>query len=181
MIVARGGIELTLWTELRPKSPVSEMPIRLRINGVDFLGVGWSEDPLDVSDEGNWLPLTPWHFALEGLMSLQITRTKGRFVAELNDYPHVLLLQMVDNDLAIASTMRGASARVHFDDCLQLFDEFFDRVQSYIIDLFPESRNFRGWDWKNTSKALEIWEGRYRSSGWRGYFDEFGDLLEPVK
>lgn len=172
-----GDTFLTFSKRQLPRMPSSEMPVRLRINGLDFLGSGIPAGD-DVTENGNWVPLSPREFALEGLQCLRQARRTGQFVIELEGYPDVMLLKVFREDLVIASTSREVATRVPFETVYRLFEEFFDEVRDYFVRLFPETQNDRFWDLKDTA---EISEGRYKHADWRSYFEEFGYLLTPFE
>jgi hypothetical protein len=184
MIVTQANLEITVWTEQPPESPASELPVRLRINGVDFFGVGRSIDPKDPTDDNYWIHEDPLFFALEGLISVQLTRKLGRYVEYVDEYAHHLLFQMVDHDVAIASTMRMTAGRVPFHACLQAYEELYARVTSYILALFPDFPNSPDWQWKHDPERLQIYyEDRMKDSYLRTLFDfdRFGHLFAAIK
>jgi hypothetical protein len=180
MIVTQANLEITVWTEPPPESPDAELPVRLRIDGVDLFGTGQRDDPEDRSDFGNWLPLPPLIFAQDGLVGLQLARTRGRFAVWPNEYAYPLLIQMIDGDVAFAFPMRGAAGRVRYDVCVQAFDELCDRIQSYILELFPESCDLPDWRWKNDPETFRENEELYESFHWARYFDEYAHLFDSV-
>jgi hypothetical protein len=122
--------------------PLAENPVRVRIDGVDLLGL--PNDPTSAARtewNGPWRSVVVSRLACAGWTSLKFAVMRGRAIVEDWAFGPYLLLQPDGDELRVVSLLTGAVCVAPYDEFLTAWREFYTEAYAAYLAVFPDMLN----------------------------------------
>lgn len=158
------SIELGFDTTADLSSPSGEVPVWLRIDGMELLG---SEDRGEPNGPlGHGLPLALLHFSTWGLVCLRHAQRSGRYAIELDDYGDALIFVLAGDDITVHSPRWDQTAAAPFPLLYEAWREFALEARDFIVRRFPAAAADPRWRRLTADDRSPAWLESARSPSW---------------